>query len=524
MKRILSLGVFSLLIVVLNVPVFAMTTVSFQDGVSPDATYSGTEDSYGRSTSPSTNFGSEVILLSDGVTQDPDTGIYGEAMTILKWDISSILATATVTNVSITFDYTNASSGLYHLYQQNSSWSEGTVTWNDINPAEFVLGTVAPFSFGVVTLDLNSDGVALVQGWIDGSIPNYGFVIQSNGTNNSIQMGSSESAGFHPLLEITLMEGTPTLEELFSMIQDLQGQVAILNQFKADLTGVKRVGDTIQFEGVNLQIVNGLGATDGDKSSIGGLEVNGLGNLIVGYDEPLNPDFFSEPKPVPDKSGSHNIIVGKGHNYSSYGGLVAGEYNVISAKYATVLGGSLNQSIEELASISGGLWNIASGGYSHISAGVSNIASATGSSVTGGSSNTAAGGNSTVSGGTRNHATNTESTISGGSRNTANGRQSSILGGSLNITTGSNSSILGGSTNETIGSSSTVSGGSNNKAQGGGSSVSGGFANNAMGPASSVSGGSENSANGNRSTVSGGANRTAANDNEWVAGSLSEPN
>ena len=59
----------------------------------------------------------------------------------------------------------------------------------------------------------------------------------------------------------------------------------------------------------NLRIVNGLGSTE---------TTNGLGNLIVGYNELRNiPDF-------PDvRTGSHNVVVGELNNFSSFGGLVA---------------------------------------------------------------------------------------------------------------------------------------------------------------------------------------------------------
>jgi len=43
------------------------------------------------------------------------------------------------------------------------------------------------------------------------------------------------------------------------------------------LANVFRNGDTIVFRGLNVQIVNGADSTDGDA--------NGLGNLIVGYNE-----------------------------------------------------------------------------------------------------------------------------------------------------------------------------------------------------------------------------------------------
>src|SRR5262249_57163077 len=53
--------------------------------------------------------------------------------------------------------------------------------------------------------------------------------------------------------------------------------------------------DDITISGANLHIVNGLGATN---------TVNGLGNLIVGYNEHRFPASFNI------RTGSHNVIVG----------------------------------------------------------------------------------------------------------------------------------------------------------------------------------------------------------------------
>ena len=65
---------------------------------------------------------------------------------------------------------------------------------------------------------------------------------------------------------------------------------------------------TILFSGVNVQIVNGLGATNGrpdNPDSINPLftQTNGTGNLIVGYNEPGHPAGDN-------RTGSHNIVAG----------------------------------------------------------------------------------------------------------------------------------------------------------------------------------------------------------------------
>jgi hypothetical protein len=68
--------------------------------------------------------------------------------------------------------------------------------------------------------------------------------------------------------------------------------------------------------GANLRIINGLGTTD---------TTNGLGNLLVGYNEPR-----SEAIGPNVRTGSHNVVVGRRHSFSRFGGLVVGDLNTIS--------------------------------------------------------------------------------------------------------------------------------------------------------------------------------------------------
>jgi hypothetical protein len=222
--------------------------------------------------------------------------------------------------------------------------------------------------------------------------------------------------------------------------------------------------------GANLRIVNGLGATK---------TTNGLGNLIVGYNESRqgNPDCLPGLVLCTDtRTGSHNVIVGAQHNFSSFGGLVAGFINEISGEYASVSGGSFNTASGLRASVSGGYINTASGFFSSVSSGINNTASGDhASSVSGGYGNTASGFTSSVSGGGFNTASEELASVSGGFGNTASGLRAS---------------------------------------------VSGGVRNTASGDDSSVSGGFQNTASGIQSSVSGGANRTAPGTDDWTAGPL----
>jgi hypothetical protein len=151
------------------------------------------------------------------------------------------------------------------------------------------------------------------------------------------------------------------------------------------------------FRGINVQIVNGTGETQ---------TMNGLGNLIVGYNRPSAGSFICSLGAADTetaclagggawaqshKGGSHNIVGGEFNSYSSWGGLVLGVENAISAPYAAVLGGARNRAGGGLASISGGTYNTASGIYSTVSGGFDNRAAGDFSSIAGGAQRSASG-------------------------------------------------------------------------------------------------------------------------------------
>jgi hypothetical protein len=161
---------------------------------------------------------------------------------------------------------------------------------------------------------------------------------------------------------------------------------------------------TVRFSGVNVQIVNGAGETEAPPEIE---QINGVGNLIVGYNE-------SRRDHDDKRTGSHNLIVGWGNNYTGVGGVVFGCENSVSAKYATVTGGTMNESSNNFTSVTGGFGNEATEDCATVSGGQDNIAN---------------GSSSSIAGGFRNSANHTYAHVSGGSRNEANGYGSFIGGG-----------------------------------------------------------------------------------------------
>ena len=274
---------------------------------------------------------------------------------------------------------------------------------------------------------------------------------------------------------------TTDVNNLKSTVSSLQSDVIV---GLGSVMTYDSANQSVLFTGVDVHIVNGMGSTG---------YVNGKGNLIVGYNEPLSPgsrnlycsdgQFTTEQTCIDNgkswqlnnRNGSHNIITGYGNDYTMAGGIVAGMSNVINGSFASVLAGTNNTASGAASGVSGGYGNITNEYGSSVSGGANNTASGLGSTVSGGGSNTANGG-----------------TVSGGSGNTANGNASS------------------------------VSGGSDNTASGLGSTVSGGRSNTASNLNSSVSGGRSNTASGFESSVSGGFNVTMPNNDGWAAGGLTQ--
>lgn len=256
------------------------------------------------------------------------------------------------------------------------------------------------------------------------------------------------------------------IEQLETLVAALQAELASNTVLQLDGYLVLDTSDpsrpTARLAGANLQVVNGAGAESA--------EPNGLGNIIVGYDQPFVPrdgdtevcswgDYRTQADceaagqvwAMQHKSGSHNLVVGPGHRYSWTDGLISGRNNtinnentvVLGAVYsmaqghrAVVVGGSSHRATGNNSAVLGGWDNEASGPAAKVSGGVHNAATAQGATVNGGNWSVASGSNSTVSGGSYNTAAGPQSSVSGGYGNTAGGQYSAVSGGNQRQATG----------------------------------------------------------------------------------------
>jgi hypothetical protein len=176
--------------------------------------------------------------------------------------------------------------------------------------------------------------------------------------------------------------------------KDQKGLAQRVAALESLLKHFSREKNDIFITGANLHIVNGLGSTNcgSEEEPIPDCP-NGLGNLIMGYNEPRGGGLEDI------RTGSHNVVVGQQHNFSSFGGLVVSHFNTISGPLAVAIGGVGNTASGLSAVVIGGASNLASGLQAVVNSGEVNVASGGLSAVSGGVGNTASGDRSTVSGG-----------------------------------------------------------------------------------------------------------------------------
>jgi hypothetical protein len=268
-------------------------------------------------------------------------------------------------------------------------------------------------------------------------VPAQIAALQAQITSLQATVSTLQSSNSTLQSQVTSLQGT--VSSLQGTVSALQGQVStiaanpvlqlatyvtLLPASGGPYNGVN--GPILQFHNINLQLVDGSGETDDNTTGLlngnSSGTLTGLGNLIIGYDEPL-------PSGPPSRAGSHNLVVGAWHGFPSVGGLVAGFANQPAGVFSTVSGGEFGVASGMAASVSGGRNNSATNIYDSVSGGQFGVASGGSSSVTGGQNNAASGFTADVTGGFDNAAKGLNASVSGGELNQATGSSSSILGG-----------------------------------------------------------------------------------------------
>ena len=223
-----------------------------------------------------------------------------------------------------------------------------------------------------------------------------GFEVSTEGVASEDNEGLLDLSTVLTELATVLIAQQQEIQALENQLYQQQQVMALLAPLLSLTPVAERstyVNNTWRLSGMNVQLNNGMGTTHG--------EANGLGNLILGYNEEEGGHRDAEGALMAGelRTGSHNLVLGAGHSYASNGSLLGGHNNTAFGQGSSILGGQ--------ASLASGAW----------------------SSVLGGLDNRAIGSNTC---------------ISGGHSNTASGDRASVSGGLLNISTGIATSILGG--------------------------------------------------------------------------------
>ncbi|HZH04317.1 MAG TPA: PA14 domain-containing protein, partial [Myxococcaceae bacterium] len=165
--------------------------------------------------SPTANFGSDATLKAD---RDAPSGSRQSNNALLRFDLASIPANATVQSVKLSVHVTNVTSGEgYFLYPLRRAWDASQATWTQAlggtswsaagargteDRGTAALGTVLPTASGRHEVTLNAAGISAVQGWVTTPASNFGFVIDANTNQDGVEFESSRATN-RPQLSVT---------------------------------------------------------------------------------------------------------------------------------------------------------------------------------------------------------------------------------------------------------------------------------------------------------------------------------
>jgi hypothetical protein len=224
--------------------------------------------------------------------------------------------------------------------------------------------------------------------------------------------------------------------------------------------GVSRTTDGIAFEALDVHVRSGLGSTY-HSGSLGALGApNGLGNVIIGYDE-------DDGRPEDATTGSHNLVVGPGHTYQGFGALLVGRGGTAGEHSAGALVVGLRGLADaHYAATIAGEFSSAEGAGAVVIGGRGSAASGVDAIVVGGAASMASGARATAVGGVASAATGASAVAIGGQDSDAAGESSVVVAGLGNATEDDDTVAIGGAGNLVDGDLAVAAGGSDNRARG----------------------------------------------------------
>ncbi|OJH38799.1 hypothetical protein BON30_21470 [Cystobacter ferrugineus] len=181
-----------------------LTSTAFQDGVSPSSSYAGTRDAMIEEEDTNANHGSATSLSASG---DTPAGSGNENYILLRWDVSSIPANATIRSASIVVTVSDKADQTYDFYELTRDWTESQVTWEQADSSQewtsngadgagdrntVSLGSIRASATGTYTVTLNAQGLEVVRKWVANPSSNHGVIVANKDNDNRLEIRSSE--------------------------------------------------------------------------------------------------------------------------------------------------------------------------------------------------------------------------------------------------------------------------------------------------------------------------------------------
>jgi len=181
------------------------------------------DDTYLDATKPDNNFGGANRLYIRANNS-------ADNRTLLRFDLSAVPANATITGAKLYLTGNNtASDQVVYVYRVTAPWSETTATWQSwINPGGDFNSNLAYAQFIPTQANcaLEIDLTGLVQQWVNGSLPNYGILLYTTGSDRNFSFYSKDdSANVEraPRMNVTYTTGTQTRapgRSIFTLLLD----------------------------------------------------------------------------------------------------------------------------------------------------------------------------------------------------------------------------------------------------------------------------------------------------------------
>jgi hypothetical protein len=178
------------------------------DTLQPDA---AGKDSYIYEGAPASNRGGETQVCAAG-----NTG--SNCRLFIEYDLSSIPSTAVITLARLDLYYHSNAGGAIEgpvgAYRIIQSWDEGTITWNN-QPNTVAAATDIELIPAAATNNFRNWAITdLVQGWVEGSMANYGVMLadtdeSSNELYKCFRSSDHGTAGERPRLIIQYYDPAP---------------------------------------------------------------------------------------------------------------------------------------------------------------------------------------------------------------------------------------------------------------------------------------------------------------------------